>query len=247
MWTRPLSLPEVFCSTLQSISGQVSRAWWVWACGALTQEFGGPYCPPEGVPMDGEGQGCLVWQLNMQGLLVTRGPSRGPNYTALDSNTPRFQPPSLRAVVPLEKRVCLRGETRRGEAGPRTKDDTRASTVLHGSSYILLAFLFSLFFSLGVRPFWGRDGGQGADMMDGTGRHGPYRGSMGTTGMEGPSVVLPVWEERARRGVALGGRWGCGAFWGIVNGNEGRVPATYGRVHMNAEAWCCGKGAESTC
>lgn len=52
---------------------------------------------------------------------------------------------------------------------------------------------FLAFSFLWVRGlFWGRDGGRGADMMDGTGRHGPYRGSMGTTGMEGPSVVLPV-------------------------------------------------------
>lgn len=35
------------------------------------------------------------------------------------------------------------------------------------------------------------------------------------TEMEGPSVVLPVWEERARHGVALGGRrtWPRGVWF----------------------------------
>lgn len=63
------------------------------------------------------------------------------------------------------------GETRRGKAGPGTKDGSPVTAVLHGSGCILLPS-FCLFFSLGWMPLWGCDGGQGADMMDGTGGHG---------------------------------------------------------------------------
>lgn len=48
------------------------------------------------------------------------------------------------------------GETRRGEAGPGTKDGTLASTVLHGSGCILLAvFFFMPFLFSGLAAFVG--------------------------------------------------------------------------------------------
>lgn len=70
-------------------------------------------------------------------------------------------------------------------------------TVLRPALFCMVAAvffspLFCLFFSLGLLPLWGRDGGRGADMMDGTGGHGRIRGRAGKTEMEGPSVVLPV-------------------------------------------------------
>lgn len=52
-------------------------------------------------------------------------------------------------------------------------------------------------------------------MMDGTGGHGRNGGTIGVTGMEGPSVVLPVSEERARHRVALGAIIGSRLGWGI--------------------------------
>lgn len=149
MCSQPSSSPEFHCSTSQSISSQVSRAEWALACGPLSQGFGAPTATQREYPWrQGEGQGNHVWQLYTQGLLVTRGPSKGLNYTALDSTTPRFHPPKpLGCCFPGEEGVFA-GESRRGEAGPGTKDGSLASTVLHDSGCILLPF-FCLFFSSG--------------------------------------------------------------------------------------------------
>lgn len=74
-------------------------------------------------------------------------------------------PQASGAVVLSEKRVGFAGQTRRGDAWLGTKGGPLASTVLHGSGYILpfptpppLFFFFWLFFSLGSLPLWGGDG-----------------------------------------------------------------------------------------
>lgn len=45
MCAQPSSSPESYCSTPQSISGQVSRAEWALACGPLSQGFRAPTAP----------------------------------------------------------------------------------------------------------------------------------------------------------------------------------------------------------
>lgn len=73
------------------------------------------------------------------------------------------------------------GQTRRGKAGPGTKDGTSASTVLHGSGRILLCFFFILPFLF----FWPSGlcedamEARGADMMDESGVHGRKTGGGG--------------------------------------------------------------------
>lgn len=111
----------------------------------------GPYCPPEGVPIDargGPGRPCLTAQ-HARSAGDQGGPSWGPSYTALDRTTPQVHPPSIKAVVPLEKRVCLQerpGEERQGVG---------QKTVLRSALFCMVAaFLPFLFFGLAVFVGW---------------------------------------------------------------------------------------------
>lgn len=73
----PRALPDLLCSSVRNISVQVSRAWCICASGPLSQEFGGLYCPPGGVPVKtrgGPGRPRLtaqhVWSAGDQGAIV---------------------------------------------------------------------------------------------------------------------------------------------------------------------------------
>lgn len=69
-------------------------------------------------------------------------------YYFRSHHTPVPSPKPL-GCCSLGEEGVFAGGTRRGEAGPRTKDGPLASTVLHGSGYILLpSFLPFLFFGL---------------------------------------------------------------------------------------------------
>lgn len=148
---------------------------------------------------------------------MTRGPTRGPNYTALDSNTPRFHPPSLWAVVPSEKRVCLQERPGEERQGPGQK------TVLGPALFCMVAAVFfsprlCLFFSLGSLPLWGRDGGRGADMMDGTGWRGArtsWGGPQGRRRMEGAQCRAPCLRGTCEAWGGPGWEGGLGPIGGV--------------------------------
>lgn len=55
MYTKSPSSPELYGSTWQNLSGQVSRARWAPSFGAPESGVWGSYCPPEGVPVDARG------------------------------------------------------------------------------------------------------------------------------------------------------------------------------------------------
>lgn len=70
------ALPDLLCSSVRNISVQVSRAWCICACGPLSQEFGGLYCPLGGAvkTRGGPGRPRLtaqhVWSAGDQGAIL---------------------------------------------------------------------------------------------------------------------------------------------------------------------------------
>lgn len=137
---------------------------------------------------------------------MTRGPSREPNYTALDITALRFHPPSLKSVVPLEKRVCLQERPGEERQGPGQKTVLRPALFCMVAAVFFSPFFFCLFFSLVRLPLWGRDGGWGADMMDGTWGLGRDGGGCGEDGDGGAQCRAPC-----LRGTCEA--WGGHGWW----------------------------------
>lgn len=149
---------------------------------------------------------------------MTRGPSPWPNYTALDSTTPHFQPPSLQAVVPSEKRVCLQGRPGEERQGPGQK------AALGPALFCMVAavFFYAFFLILPFLFFWPSGlcedvmEARGADMMDESGVHGRKTGGGG--GCRDDRDGGAQCRAACLRGTCKA--WGGPGWWGDPVGEE---------------------------
>lgn len=114
------ALPDRPCSSVRNIRVQVSRAWCVCASGPLSQDFGGLYCPPGGVPVKtrgGPGRPRLtaqhVWSAGDQGAIAG-----SELFRFRSQHTPSSIPQAVGLLFP-GRRGCVfrRDQARRGRAG----------------------------------------------------------------------------------------------------------------------------------
>lgn len=128
--------------------------------------------------------------------------------------------------------MCLQERPGEERQGPGQK------TVLGPALFCMVAAVFfsprlCLFFSLGSLPLWGRDGGRGADMMDGTGWRGArtsWGGPQGRRRMEGAQCRAPCLRGTCEAWGGPGWEGGLGPIGGVrflfcvrrsVDGNVG--------------------------